>query len=128
MAFAVMFAAVLLASCGESSEPEGEATEPARSVSLENIAYKPSTLEVSVGEEVTWTNNDEDIVHTVTAGEPGTDSVPGVSEGKPAKATGEFESGEMQTGDEFSFTFEETGTFTYFCEIHPSMTAEISVS
>lgn len=92
-----------------------------------NIAYKPSTLEVSTGDTVTWTNEDSGVHHTVTSGEPAGDTVPGVSKGSAAKPDGLFDGDLADAGASFTFTFEEAGTFSYFCNVHPSMTAEIVV-
>jgi plastocyanin len=39
-----------------------------------------------------------------------------------------FDSGIMQTGQIFSYTFNNPGTFEYYCTVHPSMVAEIVVS
>lgn len=78
-------------------------------VSIINIAFDPSSLEVTVGTTVVWTNN-EDIPHTVTA----TDE--------------SFRSETLQLGDTFSHTFSEAGEFDYFCEVHPNMDAKIIVS
>jgi plastocyanin len=38
-----------------------------------------------------------------------------------------WNSGTLQPGDDFTTTFAESGTFSYFCSIHPSMTATIVV-
>ena len=57
---------------------------------------------------MTWTNDDS-IPHTVTAREE------------------DFNSGVMMSGDSFSQTFSEPGTFEYFCAIHPSMTGTVVV-
>jgi plastocyanin len=43
-------------------------------------------------------------------------------------SSAEFDSGIMQTGDRFSYTFNNPGTFEYYCAVHPSMVAEIDVS
>ena len=43
-------------------------------------------------------------------------------------SSAEFDSGIMQTGERFSFTFDNPGTFQYYCAVHPSMVAEIVVS
>lgn len=124
---ALLTVCVFLVACGGGEQADEPSSIPGAEVSLKNIAYDPPTLEVSVGEEVVWVNSDEAIKHTVTAGKPGTDEVPGATEAKPAKLSGEFDSGTLQTGDEFTFAFDKEGTYTYFCKIHPSMTAEISV-
>lgn len=74
----------------------------------------PTTSEVTinVGDTVTWTWADS-IQHSVT------------SQSGPAT----FDSG-IQTGvgQTFSFTFNEAGTYTYRCEVHPSsMTGTVNV-
>lgn len=71
-------------------------------------AFDPATVTVAAGTDVTWTNTD-DIIHTTTA-EDGT-----------------WDSGDMDPGDEFTFTAEEPGTYPYICTIHPSMTGELVV-
>ena len=63
---------------------------------------------MSVGDTVTWTNTD-DSPHTVTA------------EG------GAFDSGNMDPGAIFSFTFTQPGTYTYRCDYHSDMQATIVV-
>ena len=69
-------------------------------VSIIDMVYAPATVEVSAGTTVHWTNDDS-VIHTVTARD------------------GSFNSGVMQTGDMFSQTFDEPGTYDYFCAIHP---------
>lgn len=94
---------------------DGSADEPASgdAVAIAGFAYDPTTIEVSAGATVTWINEDG-AQHTVTAGEPGT----------PADTFGES----VDPGSSAEITFEEAGTFPYFCTIHPSMTAEVVVS
>ncbi len=57
---------------------------------------------------MTWTNNDT-TGHTVTADD------------------GSFDSGTVAPGATFSHTFDTAGTFSYHCNIHPTMTATITV-
>lgn len=75
-------------------------------VNIENFAFSPSTITVKKGAVITWTNND---------------SAPH----KIKSAT--FNSGVLNKGQSFSFTFNETGTFNYICSIHPAMTGRIIV-
>ncbi|NLF12044.1 MAG: cupredoxin family copper-binding protein [Anaerolineaceae bacterium] len=82
-------------------------------VNIADFNYDPQDLTVQVGDTVTWTNND-DVAHTVTAG-------------TPDSPMGEFDSGELQPGDTFSYTFDQAGTFDYFCTLHPDMTASVTV-
>lgn len=82
-------------------------------------AYDPNPIEVSVGDTVTWTNDDS-TPHTVTSG----------SNGQP---DGKFDSSPnlnplMAPGDTFEHTFEEIGEFAYYCAVHPNMVGTVSVS
>jgi hypothetical protein len=38
-----------------------------------------------------------------------------------------WDSSVLTQGQTFSFTFTQAGTFPYFCEVHPNMTATIAV-
>ena len=38
-----------------------------------------------------------------------------------------FDSGTLQKGESFSYTFKETGTYEYYCAVHPDMTASVKV-
>ena len=78
-------------------------------IKIDNFSFTPQTLTVPAGTLVTWTNQD-DIPHTV------------VSEDKTT-----FKSHALDTDEKFSFTFTKPGTYTYFCSIHPKMTAHIVV-
>jgi plastocyanin len=80
----------------------------ANEVSIQNMAYNPSTLTVKVGTTVKWTNLDP-ATHDVTSD------------------TGVFQSGNMTNGQTFSYTFNQTGTYPYHCILHPSMKATIVV-
>ena len=60
------------------------------------------------GTTVTWTNRD-DIPHTV------------VSEDQT------FKSKALDTDESYSFTLTKPGTYSYFCSIHPKMTAKVVV-
>jgi plastocyanin len=85
-----------------------QAGATAQAVSIKNFAFDPPTLTVPVGTTVTWTNNDS-TAHTATADD------------------GSFQSGNIDPGGTFSFTFSTPGTFNYHCEIHANMTASITV-
>ena len=82
-------------------------------VEMADFFYSPSVLTVSKGTTVTWTNTGG-IGHTVTSEEDSSNQV--------------LESKLLQQGDSYSYTFDETGTFNYFCEPHPtSMKAVVEV-
>lgn len=96
----------------EVSIPEG-AFDPANA----DNAYSPLELTVPVGTTVVWTNDDA-IAHTVTSG---------TSDGSSGSADGIFDSGFMNAGDTFSYTFDEPGEFPYFCLPHPWMIGKVIV-
>ena len=114
----------VLPSCGGSADAPDAQT---KAVTVQHVAFDPPVLEVAVGTEVTWTNRDAEVVHTATSGIPGDKGVPGLDNATPPKPDGVFD-GEMDgDGASFSFTFEEAGTYEYFCRVHQSMTGEIVV-
>ena len=79
-----------------------------------NECYIPSTVTINVGETVTW-SNDDTAAHTVTSG---------TASGGP---DGLFDSSLFMAGTTFSHTFEEEGTFDYFCMVHPWMVGTVMV-
>lgn len=96
----------------EAKTTDGASTNGATNqaeVKIDNFTFAPVTLTVPVGTTVKWVNRD-DIPHTV------------VSEDKRT-----FKSKALDTDDSFSYTFTQAGTYTYFCSIHPKMTAKVVV-
>lgn len=96
----------------------------ASSTSNENF-FVPNTLNISEGTTVKWTNGDlisyksfeVEQIHTVTSGN--------IDKGNIGK---EFDSGFISAGRSFQHTFNSTGTYDYFCFIHPFMTGKVNVS
>lgn len=76
------------------------------------IFYSPRDLAVQVYDEVQWGNGDT-VAHTITSG-----NVTGGPDGI-------FDSGLVPAGKSFSYKFVKSGTFPYFCSIHPWMTGSI---
>ena len=118
----------LLGSCSGGDDPDGgaEAVATGETVTIEGIAYSPAELKVPAGTTVTWTN-DDDVLHTVTSGRQAEQGVPGVSDGKDARPDGTFD-GELDgAGTTFEFTFDEPGTYAYYCNVHVGMVGEVVV-
>ena len=107
-----ILALVFLIGCDDN--PAGPSpTPPAISIvsgasTLTTTAYSPNPVTTTVGSTVRWTNNDN-VVHTTTAD------------------GGAWNSGSMNPGGQFTFTFQSAGTFTYRCTIHPNMVATVTV-
>ena len=76
--------------------------------------FIPSTVTIPMGGTVTWENNDT-AAHTSTAGS--------ATEGP----SGVFDSSLIMAGSSFSHTFDEAGTFDYFCMVHPWMAGTVIV-
>jgi plastocyanin len=76
---------------------------------IQGMAFNPSTITVAIGTTITWTNKDA-VSHTVTSN------------------SGAFDSGIIGSNGTHSFTFNTAGTFSYYCAIHPTMTATVVVN
>ena len=87
---------------------------PGAKVSAVIVDFKHADVSAKMGDTVTWTNNGS-APHTVTAGKPGS-------------VGSEFKSGTVRPGSTFSHTFASAGVFDYFCEIHTSMVAKVTVT
>jgi plastocyanin len=77
-------------------------------IKIDNFSFTPSEITIKTGAKVTWTNAD-DVPHTIRS------------------VDDKFGSKALDTGDQFSFTFTQPGTYEYFCSVHPKMTARIIV-
>lgn len=108
-----------------SSGPGAAETAAGTQIAIEDFAFAPRRETIGVGDTVTWTNGD-DILHTVTSGRGQEQGVPGVTKDKEAKPTGLFDQ-EVEFNDTFEFSFDEAGTYAYFCAIHPGMVGTIVV-
>lgn len=109
-----------LAACGDgtttvapsppvSTPPDAGSTRPADApptVEIGGFAFSPATIEIELGDSVTWTNLDA-AAHTVVG-------------------TG-IDSGDLAQGATFTKTFETAGTYDYHCSLHPSMTGVVVV-
>ena len=109
-----------LAACGDDDDAaESPATTAATSapataeqvtVDIADFAFAPREIEVAVGQEIVWTNGD-DFAHTAQ----GDDDV--------------FDTGDIAPGATSApVTFDEAGTYSYFCGIHNSMTGTVTVT
>jgi len=114
----LVLAAALLGGCGGGDDP-GSGAGGVQMVNGQH--FDPDSVTVSVGDTVTWTNESSE-THTVTAYE---DKIP--DEGVYF-ASGGFESEEdarshlsdalIDPGETFEVTFDEPGTYAYFCLPH----------
>jgi plastocyanin len=85
------------------------ATANAVTVDIKDFAFHPATVEIPVGGTITWTNSDA-VEHTATGLERSV-----------------LQSGTIEPGASFSQTFNQAGTYNYFCEFHANMKGTIIV-
>jgi plastocyanin len=114
----LLAAAALAAGCGggaSSSDSAGSGSgydysAPAEKtvVEISGSAFGPQSVDVKVGDTVSFVNQDE-IAHTATA-------------------DGTFDSKTLEQGAGFDFTATKAGKIDYVCLFHPGMTGTINVS
>jgi plastocyanin len=133
---AALVLATALAACGDdgSSADSGVdssvdttvdsgADTGAPEVVMELVAFTPDQLEVEAGTTVTWQQRDPGF-HTVTSG-----TVEQGGAGVLQMPDSKFDSGRVTTDDTFQHTFDEPGTYPYFCSLHPAtMRGEVLVT
>lgn len=78
------------------------------STNLGDKAYEPNPIKIAPGSSVLWTNDDR-VAHSVTAIEGG------------------FDSGILDAGELFEYTFNNVGGSDYYCILHPSMVGRVEV-
>jgi len=105
---------------------------PPQAVTIKGFAFGPATVDITKGTTVTWTNQDT-VPHTVTTGTAPPTFPPLPSGASPtpfpslSSGDGRVNSGRIEPNGTFSFTFSQTGTFNYFCAVHPAMKATLTV-
>ena len=75
--------------------------------------YIPSLIVIEKGKQVTWVNEDS-AFHSVTSGFYDT-------------PTDLFDSGHLDPFESYTITFDEIGTYDYFCTLHPWMKGQVIV-
>jgi plastocyanin len=79
-----------------------------QTVYIQDFYFSPASINIEPGTTVTWVNQGQ-APHTAT------------------HTGGTFDSGTLQPGQSYSYTFNRAGTYAYYCQIHPNMTGTIVV-
>ena len=108
LGLAILLTALLLGACGSSGDNGN--TAAGMQVGIKD-SLCPS-VSVKVGDQVTW-RNEGNVEHQVSA--------------QNADGTMIFDSGALERGDTFSFTFSQAGTFNYSCISDGSLTGTVTV-
>lgn len=90
---------------GGGSEPAG-----AGEVAIADFSFQPDAVQASVGQAISWTNEDS-AAHTVTS-----------------DGDGPLASGELAEGESYEVAFDAAGTYEYLCTIHPTMRGTVEVA
>ncbi len=133
LAAGLLAAALVATACGTDSDATADpdaaastgedgpsAAEGDVAADIKDFVFVPMELEVAAGTTVTWTNQDR-FGHTVTAG-------------TSREPTGEFDltlgltTDADTSGETGTYTFDEPGTYAYFCRYHPSMQGTVTVT
>lgn len=103
----IILLSVFIFSCSKSSTDDS--TPGKNEVFMRNTAFTPSSITVTKGSSVKWTNKD-DMTHTVTSD------------------NGLFDSGDKNLNETFTHLFDSLGTFSYHCNTHSGMTGTVIVT
>ena len=96
----VVLAAVLMSGCTQTGTQQ-----QVHNVDIVNFAFEPAEISINAGDAVTWMNKGT-VTHDVTSS---------------------LFDHDMNPGESFSFTFNQTGEYDYHCDIHPSMKGKVIV-
>lgn len=92
-----------------ATSPGSDGGQPEQvAVTIRDFTFMPGEVRVPSGSTVTWTNADGP-AHTVTLRDGSSDSI-------------------LQTDETAQITFDEPGTYAYFCRFHGNMTGTIVVA
>ena len=80
-----------------------------------NECWSPADITINAGDTVHWMNVDT-AAHTVTGGSPA-DGPSGV-----------FDSSLVMVDATYEFTFDDAGSYDYFCMVHPWMVGSVTVN
>lgn len=101
-----------------SSPTTASQAEADREIVIEDFTYSPKQLKVARGDTVRIVNRDA-FEHTVTSGK---------TSGPENEPDGKFDVSLPDKGSTAVITFDEAGTFTFYCRQHNAMDGEVTVS
>lgn len=88
--------------------PSGPVTGPLTKSGMQGLQFTAATLEIAVGTTIEWKNEDP-VPHTVTADD------------------NSFDSGMIENGQVWRYTFTRPGTYAFHCTPHPFMKGTVVV-
>jgi plastocyanin len=88
---------------------EGNPSKDPLTVDITSSAFAPGKLTIKKGQTIKWVNKDSQIHTVIDLGDV-------------------FISKNLLPNETFTYTFDQVGTYTYYCSTHPSMLGEIIVT
>ena len=110
-----LIGALLLATLVACNRQPGNTTMP----SLANHRFTPQTITVERGETIRWFN-DTDESHTVTAEDDAPEYFASGDFGSEQEAKDDLKDALIDPEEAYEFTFDEPGTYRYYCIPHRS--------
>jgi plastocyanin len=96
------------------AQPSSNVRTTNQTISIKDMSFTPNFVTIKKGVTITWMNSDA-VSHSVVANDAATGG------GLP------LDGNVLSTGQSYAHTFDATGTFSYHCGIHPSMTGTVEV-
>jgi plastocyanin len=117
-ALLLLLAVLVLAGCGGNGDDDGDGggSGGGTVVRITDDGFEPSTLTVSSGDTVTFENESSDDSWPASDVHPTHQEYPGFDSKKP-----------ILSGESYSFTFTETGSWGYHNHLEPDVTGTIVV-
>ncbi|MCL5019638.1 MAG: plastocyanin/azurin family copper-binding protein [Patescibacteria group bacterium] len=114
--FGVFLFTFTLLNCGSKNDystnpPAG--VPGTNEVWMESSSFNPSNLTVTPGTTVMWTNKDS-YAHDIASG-------------TPDNPDGLFSKDNLAKGASFNYTFNNEGTYKYYCKLHSGMNGTVTV-
>lgn len=106
----IIFFSFIFMSCqndDDALQPPSTDDQAKHRVQIKDNFFDPQNLTINTGDTVEWIQ-DGTVIHTTTSG---TD----------CNADGTWDSGNLDSGESFSYKFTTEGTFDYFCIPHCEM-------
>ena len=107
---APLIVVILALGCNQDDDEDGTVMTPSgerdnNEIWIFDLEFIPETLTVAESTTVIWVNQDTENYR--------------IRSGAPSEPTNVFNSETLGNTETFSFTFNDVGTYPYFCELHP---------
>src|SRR5665647_3010871 len=90
-----------------TSSPNPSTSAASQTVVMQGFTFQPASITIQTGASVTW-RNDDSVSHQIVSN------------------TNAFSSPVLNAGGSYTHVFDQAGTYSYHCGIHPYMTGTIT--